>query len=543
MIKNCNNLLLDIKKVMKLTYFLLVFIYVISNAQSRLESGLIGKIYDNLDTSRILSVVKLEELDQVWNVVDQGDWSGEWMGILVAPFSGKINFFLKTDKRLSLVINDVKVAVVERKESNSTGSYYMKEGEVYHVVLKYVHEGRGKGFQEIRWSWGTNKPAKIDKKYFGHRPEHKNYYDSLANSKIDYSNFLQVDTKNIIVCSEPGRFAGWPSNGGLWSWDNEILIGFGLGYYKNAFGDHSIDYEKPQEKVLARSLDGGETWKWFDPENYEGDVEEPVALKSSINFTHPDFVLRVDGEIFFTSYDRGNKWQGPFAFPNFGKKLTSRTDYIVNSERDCHLFFSAKEEKVKANLQDRAFCVRTADGGKTFNFLGWMTGEPLDVRSVMPSSVRISENELISAIRRKVERKDENNITYVKNWIDVYDSKDNGITWNHLSFVAETDKGSRNGNPPSLIKLKDGRLCITYGYRSVPYGIRAKLSSDKGKTWSKEIILRDDARTWDIGYPCSVQRPDGKIVTIYYYSNDENPEQHIAASIWDPDTINTYKLY
>ena len=50
-------------------------------------------------------------------------------------------------------------------------------------------------------------------------------------------------------------------------------------------------------------------------------------------------------------------------------------------------------------------------------------------------------------------------------------------------------------------------------------------------------MLRDDGRTWDLGYPRMVQRPDGKLVTIYYFTTSENPEQHIAATIWDPTVI------
>ncbi|NMB83008.1 MAG: hypothetical protein GYA14_14445 [Ignavibacteria bacterium] len=85
--------------------------------------------------------------------------------------------------------------------------------------------------------------------------------------------------------------------------------------------------------------------------------------------------------------------------------------------------------------------------------------------------------------------------------------------------------------------LKDGRLCVTYGCRKVPYGIRAKISSNKGKTWGKEIIIRDDALTKDIGYPRSAVRPDGKVVTTYYYTTEEKVEQHIAATIWDPSEL------
>jgi len=67
--------------------------------------------------------------------------------------------------------------------------------------------------------------------------------------------------------------------------------------------------------------------------------------------------------------------------------------------------------------------------------------------------------------------------------------------------------------------------------------MRAKISKDNGKTWGDEIILRDDARTWDFGYPRMVVRPDGKLVTIYYYNTEKNPEQHIVATIWDPDAL------
>ncbi|HQR07959.1 MAG TPA: sialidase family protein [Gemmatales bacterium] len=57
-----------------------------------------------------------------------------------------------------------------------------------------------------------------------------------------------------------------------------------------------------------------------------------------------------------------------------------------------------------------------------------------------------------------------------------------------------------------MVKLQDCRIALTYGNRSAPYGIRAKISDDKGKTWGPEIILRDDGGNWDLGYPRTVQR-------------------------------------
>jgi len=98
--------------------------------------------------------------------------------------------------------------------------------------------------------------------------------------------------------------------------------------------------------------------------------------------------------------------------------------------------------------------------------------------------------------------------------------------------VPDTGMG---GNPPTLTKLQDGRLCMTYGYRAAPFGIRARLSTDQGKTWGPQIILRDDGGCRDLGYPRTVQRPDGRIVTVYYFNDGADQDRYIAATIWKPE--------
>jgi hypothetical protein len=142
----------------------------------------------------------------------------------------------------------------------------------------------------------------------------------------------------------------------------------------------------------------------------------------------------------------------------------------------------------------------------------------------MPSSVRLSPSHILTTVRRK-EGPD--------HFIDAWSTENNGKTWRLLNRPVENTGGSV-GNPPSMIKLKDGRLVITYGFRSAPYGIRARISDDQGKTWGPEIVLRDDAGTWDLGYPRTVQRADGKIVTVYYFNDGKDQERYIAATIWDP---------
>jgi len=343
--------------------------------------------------------------------------------------------------------------------------------------------------------------------------------------------------KHVVVYHEDGMFCGWPANRGVWSWGDEILVGFTLGHFQDKQNRHAIDRDKPRENgILARSLDGGLTWS----------IEKPAALMSSfvnqqsqtpcpggLNFSGPDFAMTCRGDRsregrsrFQVSSDRGRTWSQPYMLPMFGqKRIMARTDYIVNGRGSLLVFLTAAKRNGK---EGRVLCARTTDGGRTFGFVSWVCPEPTGY-AIMPSTVRISKAHLVSAIRR-YERGDIN-----QGWINVYVSEDDGRTWLFLAKAAAT--GEHGGNPPSMVRLKDGRLCITYGYRSKPYGIRAVFSSDNGKSWSDPVILRDDGRNWDLGYCRTIVRPDGKLVTIYYYATAELYNQHIAATIWDPAKV------
>jgi Neuraminidase (sialidase) len=148
----------------------------------------------------------------------------------------------------------------------------------------------------------------------------------------------------------------------------------------------------------------------------------------------------------------------------------------------------------------------------------------------MPATLRISDNRLITAVRcAGGSGKDR------KNWIDLYQSNDGGNSWTYLDRpVPDTGRG---GNPPTLTALFDGRICITYAHRDSPYRICARLSEDQGKTWSKENVLRDDGGSHDIGYPRTVQRADGNLVTVYYFNERLGGPAYIAATVWNPSEL------
>jgi hypothetical protein len=107
------------------------------------------------------------------------------------------------------------------------------------------------------------------------------------------------------------------------------------------------------------------------------------------------------------------------------------------------------------------------------------------------------------------------------------ESADGGKTWTMAKPVGI------DGYPPHLIRLKDGKLLAVYGRRWNDCGEYACLSDDNGRTWDvrNEIKL---AGHWngDLGYPASVQLPDGTILTVYYQAENKGEKTCLMGTRW-----------
>lgn len=112
-------------------------------------------------------------------------------------------------------------------------------------------------------------------------------------------------------------------------------------------------------------------------------------------------------------------------------------------------------------------------------------------------------------------------------------SRDGGMSWE--PWRAEEVVG----HPYDACRLADGRFLLCYGYRHQPYGVRARLwtPSAKGKAGApgrgKEIVLRADAPSGDVGYPWAAALPDGRAAVVHYLC-DPTGIRHIAASVLRP---------
>jgi sialidase-1 len=138
-----------------------------------------------------------------------------------------------------------------------------------------------------------------------------------------------------------------------------------------------------------------------------------------------------------------------------------------------------------------------------------------------PHVVELASRKLIAMVRN--EPKDRTQCFLMQS-----ESVDGGKTWSTLHSSGIW------GYPPQLIQLKNGWVVVSYGYRREPYGERACISRDEGKTWDvqNEIVLNDTGISADLGYPSSTQLADGSILTVYYQAEKIGEPTCLMSTHW-----------
>lgn len=106
------------------------------------------------------------------------------------------------------------------------------------------------------------------------------------------------------------------------------------------------------------------------------------------------------------------------------------------------------------------------------------------------------------------------------------ESTDGGKTWSVPHSIGVW------GLPSFLLRLKDGRLLMTYGHRRPPFGNQARLSDDYGRTWSEPMIISGDGAGGDLGYPSTVQLGDGSLLTVWYEAMKGAPKAVLRQTRW-----------
>ncbi len=228
------------------------------------------------------------------------------------------------------------------------------------------------------------------------------------------------------------------------------------------------------------------------------------------------------------SNDGGYTWVQNKEFPASNDGWTTPTpfgDIIVGADGALHAScYQGKDNQPSGPGVHRDFRVahfRSDDDGRT-----WRMNSVISAQHNETSIFHLGGKKWMAAARQEDDRA-----------MDLFRSNDDGETWEGPQRV--TGYHELNAD---LARLKDGRLLLTYGNRSErdngPFGVLAKLSSDEGKTWSAPIRLAHSLGR-DCGYPSSVQRPDGAIVTAYYSAGvQDHSRYHMGVVIWTAPAAN-----
>lgn len=226
------------------------------------------------------------------------------------------------------------------------------------------------------------------------------------------------------------------------------------------------------------------------------------------------------------SYDNGMTWEEPTRCPvaSFHGPMMLNDGSVLYLGKDIN-------EKETGGVNS---AYRSTDDGKT-----WELVSDIPVKEgttyanfVDPHAVQLPSGRIVCHLRYQNGANPEK---YGKLSVFQTVSDDNGKTW------SDPEPLWVNGAPPHLIRHSSGALVCVYGRRAEPYGERAMVSLDEGKTWITEIVLCDDTPDPDLGFPTSVELDDGSILTVYYQFNKRDgvldKKASIMATKWSLEEI------
>ena len=348
-------------------------------------------------------------------------------------------------------------------------------------------------------------------------------------SEFGYNEHGHPKTLKKVV--EPDRYVGWATI--VKTRASELIVVFS--------GDRDSHIDPWGKTQIIRSLDQGKTWSkeetitstplddrdagiiqtkagtlvvsWFtstiaiEPNAHPGAWDRYARHAEKVTQEIRD---QWKGNWIRRSEDNGKTWGPPIR--NVGTAPHGPIEL-----RDGRLLYLGN-----ADWQGRKTMTveQSADDGRSWTVIGEIP-KPADMKAGLyePHLVETTSGKLIALIRH--EPKDR------QCFLLQSESTDGGKTWTPLHTTGLW------GYPPHAIRLQNGWLLVAYGHRRVPFGERAAISRDEGKTWDVENqVSLVGAPGPDLGYPSSAQLDDGSILTVYYQAEKLGQPTYLGSTHW-----------
>ncbi len=206
-----------------------------------------------------------------------------------------------------------------------------------------------------------------------------------------------------------------------------------------------------------------------------------------------------------------------------GVTWTSRYPVPVNSPhgpialRDGRVLYPGKE---LWKPEERIGVCQSSDDGQTWEWLATIPTRPGDDHRQYHElhGVECMDGSLIVHIRNHNPQNGRETLQT--------ESADGGKTWSVPHAINVW------GFPSHLLRMKDGRLLMSYSHRRAPLGNQARISTDHGKSWSEPLTISADGNSGDLGYPSTVECQDGTLVTVWYELLKDSPNAQLRQARW-----------
>jgi len=280
-----------------------------------------------------------------------------------------------------------------------------------------------------------------------------------------------------------------------------------------AKGDDGLSPEETHDLHALRTADGTLVslhagWEYY-PEAMRAELQ---AAGWDLANAHEGLIAALSGHTVRVSRDGATSWEEhALPLPNASGVMAFHGGIVTDQDV---ILWPVYGIAMPGDM-GHSYVYRSTDSGKTWSFheiIGDSRGElPMNETSLLD----LGGGHILDFVRTGGE----------VDHLFRAESVNGGVTWGRLADSGIT------GHPPHLLRLRNGHILLTYGYRHAPFGVRAAISTDEGRTWGDEFILRDDGLGPDLGYPMSTQLADGTIFTVYYIRVAGGPT-HIAGTLW-----------
>jgi sialidase-1 len=325
-----------------------------------------------------------------------------------------------------------------------------------------------------------------------------------------------------VISHKPSAYHGWPTL--AQGPQHELLL-----VYSGGRESHVCPFGQVE---LMRSHDEGESWSYPEvildgpiDDRDAGVVVTPKGTILATSFSSLAYASILDGASPDTwDKERLARWKAAHQRVNESERKTALGTWMIRSE-DGGLSWSGRYDSLVnsphgpiVTSQGRLLYVgislwsenrrvavaESEDDGQTWD---WLSDIPIRKGDVATEyhelhMVESQPGHLVVHIRN-------HNPTHARETLQC-ESTDGGRTWSEPHSIGVW------GLPSHLLRLQDGRLLMSYGYRRKPFGNQSRVSSDGGKTWGEPLTISADAIGGDLGYPSTVELSDGDLLSVWY---------------------------